>query len=301
MTSPLDPSADFDLRLVRYFLAVAEHRNLGRAAAALHVAQPSLGRQLQRLEDQLGVHLLKRTRHGTQLTEAGEAFLPHAQELLATAHVARRSAKAAAAPPTVTLGYTDDFIVTPVVRDLRRQHPDADIRTRHLRWNDTTALPEHRVDALVSRLPFPFPADDLHVTVLRDEPRVLVVSTEHPLSAKDSVGVADLAEEPVVPCTGPTTTWREFWRLEPRPDGVPAPLTPPLADSYEDKLELVAEGQAVAVLPLGDCRIRTRPDLTTVPIEGIAPCQIVVATRGDDENPLLPAVHRAAVRHLSAA
>ncbi|MGW7532184.1 LysR family transcriptional regulator [Amycolatopsis sp. NPDC054798] len=297
MTSPFDPSADFDLRLVRYFTAVAEHRNIGRAAAALHVAQPSLGRQLQRLEDQLGVRLLKRTRQGTQLTKAGEAFLPYAQELLATAHLARRTTKAAAAPQTVTLGYTDDFIVTPVVRDLRRRHPDAEIRTRHLRWNDTVALPEHRVDALVSRLPFPFPSDDLRVTVLRDEPRVLVVSKEHPLAAKDSVGVGDLAEEPVLPCTGPTTTWRQFWRSEPRPDGVAAP---PLAESYEDKVELVAEGRAVAVLPLTDCRIRARPDLTTVTIDGIDPCQIVVASRASDENPLLPDVHRAAVRHLSA-
>lgn len=296
VTAPLDPSADLDLRLVRYFTAVAEHRNLGRAAAALHVAQPSLGRQLQRLEDQLGVRLLKRTRQGTQLTAAGEAFLPYAQELLATARLARRTAKAAATPHTVTLGYTDDFIVTPVVRDLRRQYPDAEIRTRHLRWNDTSALPEHRVDALVSRLPFPFPADEL----LREEPRVLVVSTEHPLYAKDSVVLADLTEEPVVPCTGPTTTWREFWRLEPRPDGAAAPLAPPLAESYEDKLELVAEGQAVAVLPQTDCRIRSRPDLTAVPIDGIDPCQIVVATRASDENPLLPDVHRAAIRHLSA-
>ncbi|WP_116199541.1 hypothetical protein [Amycolatopsis circi] len=96
--------------------------------------------------------------------------------------------------------------------------------------------------------------------MLRDEPHVLAVSTEHPLPAKDSVGAADPA----------------------------------------DKLKMVAEGQAVAVPPLTDRRIRARPDLTAVAIDGIDPCQIVVASRAADENPLLPDVHRAAVRHLSA-
>ncbi|WP_158684589.1 hypothetical protein [Amycolatopsis orientalis] len=56
----------------------------------------------------------------------------------------------------------------------------------------------------------------------------------------------------------------------------------------------------MAVLPQTDRRIRTRPDLAAVPIDGIAPCQIVAASRAADPNPLLPDVHRAAVRHLSA-
>ncbi len=114
--------ADLDLRLVRYFTVVAEHQNFGRAAAALHLAQPHLSRQIQRLEEQLGARLLDRTPQGSHLTEAGRVFLPQAQALL-------RSAR------------------------------QADVRTRHLDWADAhAALPEHRVDALVARLPFPFPA-----------------------------------------------------------------------------------------------------------------------------------------------
>src|SRR5277367_3711310 len=64
------PPLDLDLRLVRYFTVVAEHRHFGRAAAALHLAQPSLSRQIQRLEQQLGARLLARTPQGSQLTEA---------------------------------------------------------------------------------------------------------------------------------------------------------------------------------------------------------------------------------------
>jgi DNA-binding transcriptional LysR family regulator len=74
-----DLGEDLERRLVRYFTAVAEHLNFGRAAAELHLAQPSLSRQIQRLEERLGVRLLDRTPQGSRLTEAGKAFLPKAQ------------------------------------------------------------------------------------------------------------------------------------------------------------------------------------------------------------------------------
>lgn len=73
---------DLDLRLVGYFAAVAEHRHFGRAAGALRVAQPSLSRQIRRLEQQIGVRLFDRTPQSTRLTEAGEVFLPRAKALL---------------------------------------------------------------------------------------------------------------------------------------------------------------------------------------------------------------------------
>lgn len=71
-----DPGQDLELRLVRYFTVVAAHQHFGRAAADLHVAQPALSRQIQRLEKHLGARLLDRTPQGTQLTPAGQKFLP---------------------------------------------------------------------------------------------------------------------------------------------------------------------------------------------------------------------------------
>src|ERR1700734_2577025 len=126
---------DLDLRLVRYFVVVADHRHFGRAATALRVAQPSLSRQVRRLEQQLGARLLDRTPQGTQLTAAGAVFLPRARALLRSAAQAAAAAKAAAQPSRVTIGYTPGLIITPAVRLLRRQHPDADVRTLHLDWN----------------------------------------------------------------------------------------------------------------------------------------------------------------------
>jgi DNA-binding transcriptional LysR family regulator len=103
---PQTPPADLDLRLVRSFTVVAEHRHFGRAAAALRVAQPSLGRQIRRLERQVGARLLDRTPQGSRLTEAGEVFLPCATALLRSADRAAGRARAAAEPSRITVGFT---------------------------------------------------------------------------------------------------------------------------------------------------------------------------------------------------
>lgn len=295
-----DLGADLDLRLVRYFTVLAEHLNFGRAAAALHLGQPSLSRQIQRLEDHLGVRLLDRTPQGCRLTEAGEAFLPRAHALLRSAQQAAVVARDAAPRRSITIGHVGDFVITSAVRDLRRRHPDAHVRTRHLNWDNAhAALSDRRVDALVARAPFPFSADRLCVTVLYDEPRVLVVPASHRLAGRQSVTLDDFIEEPLVRYPGPATPWSAFWRLEPRPNGRPAP-NGPLVESLEDKLEHVADGQAVAILPAGDRLSTLRQDLAIVPIEGIDPCQVVVATRANERDHLLIDFRESARTHLSA-
>lgn len=298
-----DLDVDFDLRLVRYFTVVAEHLNFGRAAAALHVAQPALSRQIQRLERHLGVRLFDRTPQGSQLTEAGLVFLPRARALLNEARHAALTARAAVAPAAVTLGFVEDLVITPAVRDMRERHPDALIQTRHLDCNNARdALLEHRVDAVLGRMPFPFPTDDLHVTVLYDEPRVLVVPASHRLADQASVIVDDFADDELIPCpvTAPTA-WSAFWRLEPRSDGQPAPIGPVVAYSYEDKLEHVAAGQAIAILPAGDRRFTLRPDVAAIPIKGIDPCQVVVVTRVDETNDLVADFRNSARENLVSA
>lgn len=294
---------DLDLRLVRYFTVVAEHGNFGRAAAALHLAQPSLSRQIQRLESQLGVRLLDRTPHGSRLTEAGEAFLPQARELLRAAHHATATARAAAPAGAITVGYVEDIVITAAVRDLRLRHPDAEVNARHLDWTDAqAALLERRVDAVVARLPFPFPSDRIDMAVLYEEPLVLVVPLSHRLAGRASVTPADFSAEARVPCplTGVAVPdWTRFWRLDPERGEAPVPLAPVGAGSFEDKLELVAGGQAVAMRPAGDRRFTLRGDLTTVPIEGADPCQVVLATRSGDDDRLVAAFAACARAHLT--
>jgi DNA-binding transcriptional LysR family regulator len=289
------PLADLDLRLVRYFTVVAEHRHFGRAAAALRIAQPSLSRQVRRLEQQLGARLLDRTPQGSRLTAAGEVFLPRAKALLRSAAQAAADARAAAQPSRITIGYLTSVIVTPAVRELRRQHPDADVQTLHLAWNQPrAALLDRRVDAAVARLPFP--TGQLHVTVLYDEPRVLLVPLDHRLAGKESVTLDDIAGEPLPRLPDPA--WNAFWRVDPRPDGSPAP-DGPLVDALEDKLELIAAGQAVAIVAAGLRADSLRPDLTTVPLHGVEPSHVVLATRASDHNRLVAAFRKCARAHLT--
>ncbi|MUL40761.1 LysR family transcriptional regulator [Streptomonospora sp. PA3] len=296
MSDSPPPPADLDLRLVRCFTVVAEHLHFGRAAAALHTTQSSLSRQIGSLEHRLGARLLDRTPQGSRLTEAGKVFLPLAESLLRSADRAAARTRAAARPSGITVGYAANLIVTPAVRELRRRHPDADVRTRHLGWSEVSAaLLEYRVDAAVARLPFP--TDGLAVVVLYDEPRELLVPLDHRLAGKESVTLDDIADEPLP--RAPDPEWDAFWRIDPRPDGSRAPDGPLMA-SVEDKFELVAGGQAVAVVPICSGITGLRPDLTTVPLEGVEPSHVALATRAGDTNRLVAAFRKAAQAHLTA-
>jgi DNA-binding transcriptional LysR family regulator len=291
------PPVDLDLRLVRYFVAVADHQHFGRAATALRVAQPSLSRQIRRLEQQLGARLLDRTPQGTRLTEAGEVFLPAAKALLRSAARAAAQSRAAAAPSRITIGYTMGVIVTPAVLELRREHPDADVQVIHVGWDQArNALLDNRVDALVTRLPFP--TDQLHVTVLYDEPRVLVVPRNHRLAGRESITLDDIADEPMPRVRDSDPAWNAFWRVDPRPDGRRAP-DGPFIDALEDKFEVIAAGQAVAITA-GSHGAALRPDLTTVPLEGVEPSHVVVACRAGDRSRLVAAFRKLAEAYIMA-
>jgi DNA-binding transcriptional LysR family regulator len=91
---PLSYCLTMELRHMRYFVAVAEARNFTRAAARLHLTQPSLSRQIRALENELGVSLLHRGKGGITLTAAGNEYLARARKLLADSAAAVRVTQA---------------------------------------------------------------------------------------------------------------------------------------------------------------------------------------------------------------
>ncbi|MET0703031.1 MAG: LysR family transcriptional regulator [Mycobacterium sp.] len=293
-----DLGTDLELRLVRYFTVVAEQRNFSRAAAELHLAQPSLSRQIQRLEDRLGVRLLDRTPQGSLLTEAGKAFLPQALALLHAARQAALTARAYRPAGKVILGYVEDLVITPAVRELRSRHPQAEITTRHLECFDQRAFAEGQVDVLVVRDPQPSPADGTRMTVLYEERRVLVVSADHHLAGRASVSPEDFVGDASLIC--PHGGTRQIYPTDAYRQNDPGPISAgPVNETFEDRLELIASGQAIAVLPVGDRRSSLRADLASVPVEGFPTSKVVVATRVGDANPLVADFVRAARAHLT--
>ncbi|MCD5348699.1 LysR family transcriptional regulator [Kineosporia mesophila] len=280
---------DLDLRLVRYFVTVAEHRHFGRAAQELRVGQPSLSRQIRRLEDSVGARLLDRTPQGTQLTTAGTAFLPRARSLLRLASQAGGEARAAAEPSRLVVGYISGLIVTPVVAQMQRRHPDAGIETRFVAWNaGREALLERQADVVVTRLPLI--TEGLHVTVLYDQPRAVLLSTGHRLAGRESLTLADIADEPMPRLRdGGDPQWSAYWLIDPRPDGRRAP-DGPLINSVEDKFEIVASGRAIAIVPaVGSYG---RPDLVGIPLSDAPPSHVVLATRAGDNGRLVTAFRK---------
>lgn len=291
------PAPDLDLRLVRYFVVVAEHRHFGRAAEALHITQPSLSRQIRRLERQLDARLLDRTPRGTVLTEAGTVFLPRAKALLRSAAQAAAHTRDAARPSRIAIGHTMNVPVTEAVGELRRRYPHAEVRTVLLAWNEPrAALLERRVDAAVTRLPIG--TDGLDVTVLYGEPRVVLVAQDHRLAGKEAVSLDDIADEPIPRWSDPE--WNAFWRIDPRPDGSRAP-DGPLVEAMDDKLEIIAAGQAVAIVSAGLRAESLRDDLSAVPLKGVEPSRVVLATRTGDPNPLVASFRETAQAHLTSA
>ncbi|GAA3775312.1 LysR family transcriptional regulator [Streptomyces chiangmaiensis] len=99
--------ADVELRQLRYFLAVAEELNFGRAAERLLIAGPSLSQQIKALERDLGVRLFDRDRRSVSLTPAGAALLPHTRALLERADDLKRRADRLAGSEPVRLGYVN--------------------------------------------------------------------------------------------------------------------------------------------------------------------------------------------------
>lgn len=86
------------LSQIRYFVAVAEEKNVGRAARRLRVAQPPISRHIRSLEDELGATLFTRTPRGMELLPAGEVLLERARKILEAVDEAATATRRAARP-----------------------------------------------------------------------------------------------------------------------------------------------------------------------------------------------------------
>jgi DNA-binding transcriptional LysR family regulator len=275
---------DLDLRKVRYFVAVAEQLHFGRAAEQLYIAQPVLSRQIRALEDELKVTLFVRDRRTTELTPAGEQLLADARPLLANADAARRrTGIAARGRDTFTVGFMPGLIVTAEVRALSSRHPELTVDVVRTSWDDQTeVIHDGRVDVSYVRLPVD--PRGLEIRSLLSEPRVVVLPAEHRLAGKQQISITDLAEEHLLQDPDAVPEWRDI-ATELREIGRRRVI--PYYRSVEEKLEHVAAGHGVIVLPLSTATFYTRADVTHVDIEDIPPNHVSLAWDSSRRSPLI--------------
>jgi DNA-binding transcriptional LysR family regulator len=265
--------ADVDLRKLRYFVAVAERLHFGRAAEALHIAQPVLSRQIKALEDDLKAQLFARDKRATELTPAGRQLLAEARPLLANADALRRRvARAARGPGTFTIGFMPGLIVTDAVRAMLGRHPQLTVDVLRTSWDDQTEV-IHDGRADVSYIRLPADQSGLQSQPLLTEPRVAVLPDDHRLTGKATVSIADLADDHLLQDPEAVPEWRDIaseLRTRHRPDA-------PAFRTVEEKLEHVAAGHGIVLLPLSTAAFYTRPGVSYSQVSDIPPNQVCLA------------------------
>lgn len=185
-----------NLRDLKYFIALAETRHFGQAAARSFVSQPTLSGQIRKLEDELGVALFERTKRRVALTPLGEALLPHARRAVEEAEALTRLARASQDPLAgpLRLGVIptlSPYLMPLVLAPLRRQHPQLKlVLTEELTERLLERLRRHELDcALIAT---PVKDAELTARALFDEPFWLALPRRHPLYAKDTIERRDL-------------------------------------------------------------------------------------------------------------
>ncbi|MEU8922474.1 LysR family transcriptional regulator [Kitasatospora sp. NPDC048545] len=204
-----------DLEAVRTFAAIAEAGQFQKAAVDLAVTQQAVSKRVAALERDLGVRLFTRTPRGAELTIDGQAFLPHARELLRVAERAVASVRAGHRALRVDV-INSRGAVSGLMRDFHRAHPDVDLDVLMLFEIETAvaAIRSGTVDAsfrAVAAPGRPLPEDIASVRVL-DEPLQLLTGPAHALAGARSVTVADLVGHRIwMPGIVPGTEWGAYY------------------------------------------------------------------------------------------
>jgi len=282
-----------NIRQLRYFVAVAEEGNIGRAARRLNISQPPLTRQIQQLEDEIGAPLLLRSRRGVEVTIAGQVLLDDARALLSLAERAKERSRFAGQGQLGRLDigvFGSSVLALPdFLSSFHASHPQVDAAV-HVLTKDAQieALRERRITVGFNLLGVRLA--DIASEVVRSEPFVLAVGANDPLARKPAISVSDLADRPMV-----------LYSSGPRPNLVDVVLwlcrdagfQPVVAQEVVDSvaaIALVAAGFGISLVPKAVSQLRIQ-QVTYRPIQGPSRPSIDIHCiyRRDDPSPLLGA------------
>lgn len=241
-----------ELRHLRYFVAVVEEGSLTTAAERrLHTSQPSLSRQIRDLEYQVGTELLSRSVHGVELTAAGKAFLDHARLALAQVDAAVEAARRAAQPAKKTFavgfltGHEMNWLA-PAMRLLRDELKDIQVNVSSDYSPDLAeALVRGRLDVAFLRAE---PGFDLGYAVVDREPLVVLMPSDHRLTARDFIHPRELVGEIFIGGSNKAGVLRRVTEEYLRRSGVDIRLDHGV-DNLAMGISLVASTRGLALLP----------------------------------------------------
>ncbi|MBX9388732.1 LysR family transcriptional regulator [Streptomonospora nanhaiensis] len=291
---------DFDVREIRYFLAVAEERNFSRAAARLGMSQPPLSRAIKRMERRLGAPLFERGHRALRLTAAGLTLRDEGRKVLEVVSAAtRRTRRAARAAPALT-ATAEPGRGTEVLRRIVDAYtslpgaPAAAIAVSGYRAPAAAVRGGHADIAVIST---PYDRRGLAVLPLLEERRVAAVPAGHPLAARAELRCADLAGEPFPRWPDDTGAARRYVTGQDRADADPAdpgdsaeaPVGP-LVNDMQQLLEVVGLGQALALVPHHVAERNPRADVVYLPVADASPYAMALAWPDDPSGLLCPAV-----------
>ena len=193
-----------ELRHLRYFLAVGEALNFTKAAAQLRVAQPALSRQVQDLEDEIGVDLLRRSPRGVTLTAEGKLFLEEVRELLKRAGESVEKVRALARGEygELHLGYAPSpsvEILPPALAAFQKTVPRVTLTLHDLSSDELIdGLRNATLELAIMVEPVGEQIAGVEFELLRTYPLCVALTAAHPFARLKSITLEKLAAEPLV-------------------------------------------------------------------------------------------------------
>ena len=278
---------ELDTRLLRYFLRVAELGSFTDAAEELHVSQPALSQGIRRLETLLGVTLLDRGPRGatraSRLTPSGEAFRRYASEIVTLCDRAVISTQAAARVQlTVGFGTSVPRLFTSLALRAAVAVGQHEPVLEYVPWGEEISwLTSGRVDLVFLQAKSGLMDDRLEVLPLVEMRRVAVFAASHPLAARQSVDFDDLRDEPIIDAASD----RDYWLVNPRPDGSRPVTVGPAARTVDEMLALVSAGRGMAITSSSVAERYQSSDLAFVPIVNLDAGMLYLARDANDHRP----------------
>ncbi len=281
---------DLEVRELRYFVAVAEELNFSRAAERLGIAQPPLSRAIKRIERRLGVRLFERDTRGVALTDAGSTMLAEARPaLLAMSAVARRTQRAAMIEPRL-LVTAKAGTATALLRRIVESHgrlpgvvPVEIVVSGYGRQAGMVLDGSADLAVLTS----PYRTDGLETERLASEPRVAALPAGHWLAQRNELVCTDLDGEPIPQWPQWTELDRSYWSGWDTPAVGRAgrlPAAGPRVDDVAQLMEVVALGQAVALVPWSVASANRRTDVVYRPVTDASPYTYAIAWPQGDRS-----------------